>query len=142
MPRGIYPAVLRDQGLVEAVRSVARRSAVAVTIRACDVRPYAQDVGARRLLLLSGGTPDIAKHAGAETQAAIRFWPDGDKVLQFEIADNGTGFDPGSIRAGNGLANMRDRIEAVGGTLAISSSPRAGTVIRGRLPADAVEPAP
>ena len=50
------------------------------------------------------------------------------------MADDGEGFDPSRIRDGSGLRNMRDRVESLGGTLEILSSPGEGTVVRGVVP--------
>ena len=52
-----------------------------------------------------------------------------------EVADNGTGFDPGLASAGLGLTSMRERAAAVGGVLRVSSTPDAGTTVRMEVPA-------
>ena len=49
----------------------------------------------------------------------------------FEVADTGVGFDPQRTAPGAGLTNIRDRIEAVGGTVRVTSVPGAGTVVAG-----------
>ena len=49
----------------------------------------------------------------------------------FEVRDDGPGFTPPSGDFNGGLRNMRDRIEAVGGQLAIDSAPGRGTRVRG-----------
>ena len=54
--------------------------------------------------------------------------------LEFVLSDDGPGFDPTYISASRGMTGMRDRLEAIGGALAISSSPGAGTTVRGRVP--------
>ena len=55
--------------------------------------------------------------------------------LLVEVKDDGSGFDPASTtRPGNGLANMRSRTEAVGGTLSVHSAPDAGTTVRFEAP--------
>jgi hypothetical protein len=71
----------------------------------------------------------------------FRFWDD-DEDLWFEIADSGAGFDPTSTQSGNGMTNMRDRIEAVGGKLTITSRHGQGTVLRGQVPLDSAALAP
>ena len=63
----------------------------------------------------------------------LRGAPDGS--LTFGVEDDGTGFDPATIRPGSGLTNMRDRLDAVDGVLEMTSSPAAGTRIAGRIPA-------
>lgn len=54
--------------------------------------------------------------------------------LDFEISDNGSGFDPATTTRGAGLQNMEDRLEALGGTITIVSTPGAGTTVRGSVP--------
>jgi signal transduction histidine kinase len=55
-------------------------------------------------------------------------------VLTLTVDDDGSGFDPAAADPGAGLANMRDRVESVGGTLAIETTPGRGTVVEARLP--------
>ena len=75
---------------------------------------------------------NCVKHAGAsDIRITIRFTP-GD--MEIVIADNGRGFEPAQLkRAGNGLRNMKNRVEATGGTLELASSP-GGTVITIQIP--------
>ncbi|MGA9161428.1 MAG: hypothetical protein WB297_11280 [Actinomycetota bacterium] len=62
--------------------------------------------------------------------------PRSDGHLTFEVADEGAGFDPAQAR-GSGLANIRDRLEALGGSLLVEAAPDEGTRIRGRIPVEA-----
>jgi len=50
------------------------------------------------------------------------------------VEDDGTGFDPTSTMYGTGLQGMADRLEALGGDLAVRSSPGTGTLVEGRIP--------
>jgi signal transduction histidine kinase len=78
---------------------------------------------------------NATRHAGRGATIAVTLRRLGDEIL-FEIADDGPGFDPGrAANGGLGLVSMRDRIGAVGGRLAIDSSPGAGTTVRGSVPA-------
>ncbi len=73
------------------------------------------------------------KYAGA-TKISISLSLDKDKTLAMSISDNGAGFDPGNTRSGgNGLKNMRQRTENLGGKFEISGS--GGTTIRISIPA-------
>jgi signal transduction histidine kinase len=54
--------------------------------------------------------------------------------LSVEIRDDGKGFDSALVRKGAGLQNMEDRLAAIGGTVAISSSQGAGTTVSGSIP--------
>ena len=54
--------------------------------------------------------------------------------LRFEVRDDGVGFTPAGTVNGGGLTNMRDRVAALGGVLRVTSSPGAGTRVRGTVP--------
>lgn len=54
--------------------------------------------------------------------------------IELTIADNGRGFDPASSNSGVGLHSMRERVEALGGTLLIESQPGHGTRLNARCP--------
>jgi signal transduction histidine kinase len=72
------------------------------------------------------------KHAGA-TAIEISVRQDGGD-LRFEVRDDGAGFEPSAVTAAAGLQNMRDRIEAVGGWLAVRSAAGRSTRVRGGVP--------
>ncbi|MDP8970052.1 MAG: ATP-binding protein [Actinomycetota bacterium] len=76
---------------------------------------------------------NAVKYARA-SQVTVRF-AHTDGQLTFEVADDGVGFDPDTTPRGHGLTNMADRLDALGGTLEITSTPGRGTTIRGQLPA-------
>ena len=73
---------------------------------------------------------NAVKHGGPRTTVAVRLWRQ-DDALVFEVSDTGIGFDPDAIPTGSGLANMRDRIEAIGGRLHVSAIPGHGVCVRG-----------
>ena len=66
----------------------------------------------------------------------MRLREDGDQ-LSVEVADDGCGFDVAATSRGNGLTNMEDRLDALGGTLHIASSPGEGTTLRATIPVTA-----
>ena len=74
----------------------------------------------------------MAKHAPDAETVSVSLNRNGD--LRFEVRDDGPGFAMNGSNPGSGLVNMRDRIEAVGGELAIRSRPGAGTEIVGTIP--------
>ena len=61
-----------------------------------------------------------------------------DDRLELDVSDDGCGFDPARVAAGNGLANMRDRVDALGGRLGWSAGPGGGTRVPGWVPAGPV----
>jgi signal transduction histidine kinase len=63
----------------------------------------------------------------------VRLREDGDQ-LSVEVSDDGRGFDVATTSRGNGLTNMEDRLDALGGTLHIASNPGNGTTLRAILP--------
>jgi signal transduction histidine kinase len=137
LARGIYPPLLADKGLPEALSSQARKSPIAVTIEADGIGRYRQEVEAAVYFCALEALQNVAKYAGA-SNAVIRLAqePGG---LSFEISDDGAGFDPATTPRGSGLQNMADRLEAIGGRLEIDSQPAHGTTVRGSVPARAAE---
>ncbi|MFF7726672.1 sensor histidine kinase [Streptomyces sp. NPDC008001] len=133
LAHGIHPPILTDQGLVAAVTSCARRLPVPVTVHSAEslsgVR-FALDVEESAFYLVSEALTNVLKHAAA-THVTIRMARDDGRLL-VEVHDDGSGF-PTETTSGSGLTGMRDRIEAVGGELTITSGAGTGTVIRARL---------
>jgi len=76
---------------------------------------------------------NVVKHAQAR-HASVVLTRRGSSVAAV-IEDDGRGFDPDRVRLGAGLANIRDRVDAVGGSLDLRSAPRAGTRLEIRVPA-------
>ena len=62
-------------------------------------------------------------------------------TVTFEVSDDGTGFDPEHTPLGTGLQGMKDRLEALGGTLTVESTPSGGTTVTGSIPARGRVPA-
>jgi len=133
LARGIYPALLADRGLADALRSVGRPSSLAVDVRAAGLRRLAPELETAVYFTCREALQNAAKHAEGATRARISLEQDS-MMLTFEVTDDGAGFDPPAAPVGSGLRNMRDRVESVGGTLAIQSSPGHGTAIRGIVP--------
>jgi signal transduction histidine kinase len=88
------------------------------------------------LRIVQEALTNVRKHAGTD-QAAVRLTRY-DHTLEVRITDQGRGFPSGSVDAGAighfGLSTMRERAEAVGGSLAIDSEPGGGTCVTVRLP--------
>lgn len=81
--------------------------------------------------LVQEALTNIYKHSAAS--AVTLHLHQADRVLCIQIADNGTGFDPAQVVPGIGLVSMRERVEALGGTLTITSNQQ-GTTIQAQIP--------
>jgi signal transduction histidine kinase len=132
LAHGIYPPLLRDAGLVAALRAVAARSPLDVTVAADGPDRAAEAVEAAVYFCCLEALQNVAKHA-PQARVAIRI-ATGREALHFTVADDGPGFDVAEAARGAGLQNMADRVGAVGGALVIRSVPGAGTEVDGRIP--------
>lgn len=129
---GLYPRALTEDGPVPAVRGAARRSPVPVVLSADPVPRLPADLEATVYFCVVEAMQNTAKHAGAhEIRIDIRHTGESVDVA---VTDDGMGFDPADTAAGRGMANIRDRVESVGGRLTVTSSPGGGTRLRFRLP--------
>jgi signal transduction histidine kinase len=136
LSRGIYPPLLAEEGLTSAVRAAAATSPVPVTVVA-DVGRYDARIEAAAYFACLEALQNAAKHSGAKSVRVSL--TDGSGSVVLAVEDDGHGFDPSSAPAGAGLANLRDRVESVGGTLTTTSGPDRGTRVEAVLPARAVE---
>jgi signal transduction histidine kinase len=140
LAHGIYPPLLRDAGLEEALRAAAKRSPLPVTVTATDLGRHPEQVEAAIYFCCLEALANVGKHApGASVRITLQAVPG---ELRFEVADTGPGFDPATTPAGAGLSNMADRIGALGGEVAWRASPGHGTVVVGRTPVPRAVPAP
>lgn len=132
LARGIYPPLLADKGLPPALGSQARKATLPVEVIAEGLGRYPQDIEAAVYFCCLEGLQNIQKYARAAS-AVITLRTIGD-WLQFEIRDDGAGFDPALVPHGSGLQNMEDRLDALGGSVTVTSALGAGTTVAGRLP--------
>jgi signal transduction histidine kinase len=134
LARGIHPPVLSDNGLVAALESRVMRFPISVQILADDglrVERFSEDVEGTAYFVACESLTNVAKHAGTDG-ARVRLSHSGDR-LRLVVEDDGQGFESNGARSG-GLANIRDRVEALHGQLTIESRPGAGTSVRAELP--------
>jgi signal transduction histidine kinase len=130
LSRGIYPRLLSDEGLVSALRSAVATSAIPVTIDGDGVGRLPTAVEAAMYFCCMEAVQNAAKHSGARI-VTVRLGED-QSLWRLTVTDDGSGFDQAQIRAagaGAGLANMRDRLDAVGGTVSIASLSGKGTAV-------------
>jgi signal transduction histidine kinase len=130
LSRGLHPAILTEAGLGPAVRALARRSPlpVRVQLRADDRFPGSCEATA--YYVAAEAFTNAAKHARATAIDILIERADG--ALTVQVRDDGAGGADASH--GSGLIGLRDRVEAIGGTLTLDSPPGAGTVLTARLP--------
>jgi signal transduction histidine kinase len=133
LAHGIYPPLLADKGLPEALASAARRSTVPTTVDAAGIGRYPADAEAAVYFCCLEALQNTAKHGGEGVSASIRVWVE-EGALLFEVADDGAGFDVRQQGAGAGFTNMNDRLGAIGGSLRVESTPGRGTRILGTIP--------
>ena len=133
LAHGVYPPLLADQGLVEALLAVARRSSVRVEIDAHGVERYAPEIESAVYFCVLEALQNVAKHAGAH-RAVVRLNGAVASELALSVRDDGSALREGAIVPGAGITNMRDRLAAVGGELEVSSTLGVGTTVSGRVP--------
>jgi signal transduction histidine kinase len=130
LARGIHPAILTQNGLGAALRSLAERSAVPVELRSAPERRFPPEIEATAYFFVSEALANVVKHADAS-----RAWvaaDDGGERLAIEVSDDGVG--GAAPNGGSGLRGLADRVEAVGGRVDVRSEPGKGTVVRADIP--------
>jgi GAF domain-containing protein len=128
--RGIHPAILTEGGLRPALRVLARRSTVPVSLDIKVPERLPEPVEIAAYYAISEALTNTAKHAhasAAEVEVAAR-----EGSLRVSVRDDGRG-GAGSA-SGSGLAGIKDRIEALGGRMWLHSPPGAGTTMQFVLP--------
>jgi signal transduction histidine kinase len=132
LAHGIYPPLLMDSGLPEALRAAAGRNPLDVVVEAEGLRRYPTEVEAAVYFCCLEALQNAAKHA-PEAKASVVVRDDGTE-LRFEVIDDGPGFAPEAMRRGHGFVNMSDRLGAIGGSVSWDSNPGHGARIRGSVP--------
>jgi signal transduction histidine kinase len=132
--RGIHPPVLGDRGLVKAIEARTARLPIAVGLDPgnLDRARYSEEVEGAAYFVVSEALSNVMKHSGAEGASVRLVEADGSLVV--EVSDQGRGFEGGGVQS-SGLDGLRDRVEALGGRLSISSWPMGGTRVVAKLPA-------
>jgi len=132
---GLAPPEL--DGLAESLRRYAllagRAHGIAISLTATDIPELDPRVQAAAFRVAQEALHNALRHSGA-SEISVRLSRTPRRVI-LEVADDGTGFDPGLASGGLGLASMRERAAAVGGMLRVSSAPGAGTRVRLAVPA-------
>jgi signal transduction histidine kinase len=130
LARGIHPSVLTAGGLEPALRALADRAPVPVTVVVDVPARHAPSVEATAYFVACEALTNAVRHAGASHVEVTARCHD-DRLL-LTIADDGVG--GAAMGPGGGLQGLGDRVAAVGGTLTVDSPPGGGTAVRAELP--------
>jgi signal transduction histidine kinase len=134
LAHGIYPPLLMDRGLPDALRAAAGRAALPTDVAAEAIGRYPQAVEAAVYFCCLEALQNAGKHAGEGAEATITLQEEQGALL-FEVVDNGAGFEMAEgAQHGHGFVNMTDRVGAFGGSINVRSAPGQGTTIAGRIP--------
>ena len=131
LAHGVYPPLLTDRGLPDALRSVAAQAPMPVHVVAVGVTRHPIEIESAVYFTCVEALQNALKHADGATGVWIKL-SQTRTSLRFEIRDDGPGFTPGE-HDGRGLRNMHDRIEAIGGELTVDATPGHGTRVIGSV---------
>ncbi len=130
LARGIHPAILSDRGLEPALRMLADRAPVPVSLVA-DVDDLPPAVETAIYFIVAEGLTNVAKYARAsEASVVVERLEAGGVVV--EIRDDGVG--GADVSSGSGLRGLADRVAAVDGRVELDSPPGRGTLLRASIP--------
>jgi signal transduction histidine kinase len=128
---GVYPSLLNDRGLEDALRSAVAGAPVPVDLSVRGVGRHRREIETAVYFTCLEALQNALKHARAHR---ISISLQQENALRLEVRDDGVGLDPAAGDGNGGLRHMRDRLEAVGGTLVVDSAPGHGTRILGTAP--------
>ena len=134
LAQGIHPSVLSDGGILEAVEERCAHLPLDVEIHAPDVLRelrFDDDIEGAAYFFFTESLANVLKHSDA-TRATVSLRAEGDR-LHLSVEDDGHGFDTSGTQL-NGIAGLRDRLQALGGMLSIESDPNVGTHVDAILP--------
>jgi signal transduction histidine kinase len=130
LARGIHPAVLTDRGLVPALEALASRSPVPVETEASLDERLPPSIEAAAYFVVSEALANVAKYAEASLVSVRLARENG--AARVTVTDDGVGgADPAD---GSGLRGLTDRVEALGGRLAVESPTGRGTTVSAAFP--------
>jgi signal transduction histidine kinase len=128
--RGIHPAILSEGGLGPALRTLARRSAIPVELGAQAQSRFPEQIEVAAYYVVSEALTNTAKHARAsQVRVGVE---ERSGALHVSIRDDGIG--GAEPAGGSGLIGLRDRVEALGGSIHVSSPRGDGTLVVVDLP--------
>lgn len=125
---GLYPHQLTQDGLAAALLALPARMTLPITCDIEEIDRLPEDIEVALWFTALEALQNASKHSqGAPARLTLRRTGG---VVELLVTDGGPGFDASAATTGIGLANMRDRLAAVGGEAAIGTAPGAGTTVR------------
>ncbi len=134
LARGIYPPLLRERGLAEALRAFAVTAPVAVRVEERGRHSASPAGTAAVYFTVLEAIQNAIKHGGSDVKIDVTL-DRRPEALAFAVVDDGPGFERRAVEVGVGLVSMEDRIGAAAGELEIRSQAGNGTTVRGWVPA-------
>lgn len=135
LAHGIHPPVLSDNGLVAAIESSVARFPIPLTVKADDgmrAERFPEEVETTAYYVVREALANIAKHARATGASVGLVRKDGQ--LRITVTDDGCGLGTPVPSTRGGLANIRDRVAALRGTVNVSGNDPSGTIVLVDLP--------
>ena len=129
LARGIHPAVLVDQGLDSAIKTLARRAPIPVHVRGTEGDRLPRHVETAAYFVVAEALANIARHADARNAEISLRQHNGSAIV--EIRDDGKG---GADADGSGLQGLADRVGSLDGTFTVVSPPGQGTLLIAEFP--------
>jgi PAS domain S-box-containing protein len=130
--RGIHPAILSEGGLGPALRTLARRSGIPVELGTVIEHRLPEPIEVAAYYVVSEALTNAVKHANPSHVSVDATMRDG--CLLLSICDDGVG--GANPAGGSGLVGLRDRVEALGGSIEIESPSNGGTRVNVQLPVE------
>jgi signal transduction histidine kinase len=127
---GIHPAILSESGLEPALKMLARRSPIPVELKVRVDGRLPEEVELAAYYIVAEALTNTVKYSYASlVDVLVQMWG---RTLRVAVHDDGVGgADPAR---GTGLLGLKERAEAIGGTVSLHSPPAAGTLLDAALP--------
>ena len=133
LAHGIYPPLLQDRGLADALRDVAMRGPIAIRVADEGIGRCPAPIETAIYYCSLEAVQNAIKHADSHARVVVTLGRDEDGV-HFTVADDGLGMDTRGGGDGAGLTGMRDPVGAVGGDLKVVSRPAEARPCGGTIP--------
>ncbi len=133
---GIYPSLLVERGLTDALRALCRRTEGTVRWEHTLDQPVAERIAIHLYFVANEALQNAVKHGGPDVDIVVQLTQEVDELV-LSVSDDGLGFDVINTQHSRGLLNMQDRVGSLNGTLSITSMPAGLTTIEARVPLEA-----